>query len=179
MKNLPKKLSLAGLTLLVGGGIAVLVSLPQASATPALNFNSVVLVSTFYDKIRIPPRHHRDDDDTLAADPFRAKIIVDDADVYVVDTVVPPGGNSGWHTHPGPSIVSVKSGTATVYDGDDPSCTAETYPAGTGFVDAGGGHVHLVRNAGSVQLELIAFQTIPHGATRRIDAPDPGFCPNL
>jgi quercetin dioxygenase-like cupin family protein len=45
------------------------------------------------------------------------------ADVYVVTNTVLPGGNSGWHTHAGPSIVAVKSGTATVYDGDDPSCT--------------------------------------------------------
>ena len=100
-------------------------------------------------------------------------------DVYVVTNTVEPGGYSGWHTHSGPSLVLVKSGTATVYDGDDPDCTPATYPAGTGFVDAGDGHVHMVRNAGSVQLELIAFQMIPAGAARRIESPDPGFCPKL
>jgi hypothetical protein len=177
MRNLPKRLSLITLPLLVGGGIAALVSLPQATATPALNFNSMVVGPTFFDKIRINTRPEGDAD--KGGDPFRAKIEVDDAAIYVVDTTVPPGGNSGWHTHPGPSIVVVKTGTATVYDGDDPSCTPATYPAGTGFVDAGGGHVHMVRNAGNAQLELIAFQTIPAGASRRIDAPDPGFCPNL
>jgi quercetin dioxygenase-like cupin family protein len=178
MKILPEALTLVALTLLVGGAIVALVSLAPASATPALDFNSVVVVHTFFDKIRITTRQHGDDD-AHGVGAFRAKIDVDDADVYVVDTTVPPGGNSGWHTHAGPSIVAVKSGTATVYDGDDPSCTPVTYPAGTGFVDAGGGHVHRVRNAGKVQLELIAFQTIPAGAARRIEAPDPGFCPNL
>jgi hypothetical protein len=74
-------------------------------------------------------------------------------------------------------MVSVKSGTATVYDGDDPSCTPTAYPAGTGFIDRGDGHVHMVRNEGSVQLETVAFQIIPAGADRRIDAPDPGYCP--
>jgi len=178
MKIIPKGLKLVAFSLLVGGGIAALVSFPPAIATPALNFKSVIVVRTFFDKIRITTQH-QGEDDVQGADPFRAKIDVDDADIYVVDTTVPPGGNSGWHTHPGPSIVAVKSGTATVYDGDDPTCTPVTYPAGTGFVDAGGGHVHMVRNAGNVQLELIAFQTIPAGASRRIDAPDPGFCPNL
>ncbi len=45
------------------------------------------------------------------------------SDVYIVTNKVVPGGQSGWHTHPGPSVVSVKSGMATVYDGDDPTCT--------------------------------------------------------
>jgi len=100
-------------------------------------------------------------------------------DVYIVTNTVEPRGYSGWHTHSGPSLVLVKSGTATVYDGDDPNCTPATYPAGTGFVDAGGGHVHMVRNAGDVRLELIAVQMIPDGSERRIESPDPGFCPKL
>ena len=99
------------------------------------------------------------------------------SDVYVVRNRVPPGGYSGWHTHPGPSVVSIRSGVATVYSGDDPSCAPVTYAAGTGFIDEGGGHVHMVRNEGSVELETIAFQVVPAGADRRIDAPDPGFCP--
>jgi hypothetical protein len=37
----------------------------------------------------------------------------------------------------------------------------------------------MVRNANNVQLQLIAFQMIPAGAARRIEAPDPGFCPGL
>jgi hypothetical protein len=48
-----------------------------------------------------------------------------------------------------------------------------------GFVDQGPGHVHLVRNEGPDELEVVAFQVVPHLAARRIDAPDPGFCPNL
>ena len=177
MKVLPKGPKIVAFTLLLGGSMAAFVSLPTAIATAPLNFNSVIVVRTFFDRIHLT--QHPGDDAAQGADPFKVKMDVDDADIYVVDTTVPPGGNSGWHTHPGPSIVSVKSGTATVYDGDDPSCTPVTYPAGTGFVDVGGGHVHLVRNAGNVQLELIAFQMIPAGGVRRIDAADPGFCPNL
>ncbi|HEY3171118.1 MAG TPA: cupin domain-containing protein [Thermoanaerobaculia bacterium] len=99
------------------------------------------------------------------------------SDVYIVTNTVALGGYSGWHSHPGPSLVTVKSGTATYYDGDDPTCTPHVVEAGNGFVDPGGGHVHMVRNEGSVQLELVAFQIVPRGAARRINAPDPGNCP--
>jgi len=98
------------------------------------------------------------------------------SDVHVTTNVVVPGGTSGWHTHPGPSVVVVKSGTAPLYDGDDPTCTPTVYEAGSAFVDRGGGHVHLLRNENSVNLETVAFQIVPAGATRRIDAADPGFC---
>ena len=30
--------------------------------------------------------------------------------------------STGWHTHPGPSLVIVTQGTVTEYDGDDPNC---------------------------------------------------------
>jgi mannose-6-phosphate isomerase-like protein (cupin superfamily) len=100
----------------------------------------------------------------------------DDSDVYVVSNTVLPGGHSGWHTHPGPSLITVKEGTATFYDADDPTCTPHVYPAGTGVIDRGDGHVHILRNEGSVDLVTIAVQILPAGAPRRIDAPDPGNC---
>jgi quercetin dioxygenase-like cupin family protein len=98
------------------------------------------------------------------------------SDVYVLTVTIAPGGHTGWHTHPGPSVVSVRSGTATYYSGDDPGCAARTYSAGSGFVDPGGGDVHMVRNEGSVDLELVGFQILPAGAPQRIDAPSPGNC---
>ncbi len=93
------------------------------------------------------------------------------SDVYVVFNTIAPGGNTGWHSHPGPSIVSVKSGTATEYGSDDPG-TPRVYTAGTCFVDDGR-HSHIVRNEGTTNLELVAFQVLPAGATRRIDQPAP------
>ncbi len=98
------------------------------------------------------------------------------SDVHVTINTVTPGGQSGWHTHPGPSFVVVKSGTATVYDGDDPFCTPRIIETGGSFTDPGGGHVHLVRNENSINLVLAAFQVVPAGESRRIDAPNPGFC---
>ena len=100
-----------------------------------------------------------------------ASQVQEPSDVFVVHNRLPPGGHTGWHTHPGPSIVSVKVGTATLYDGDDPSCTPVTYPAGTGFIDKGGGHVHILRNEGNVELETVVFSIVPQaqiaGSTHR------------
>jgi quercetin dioxygenase-like cupin family protein len=93
------------------------------------------------------------------------------SDVYVVHNKITPGGSTGWHSHPGISFVTVKSGTATEYHGDDPT-TPNAYPAGTGFVEEAGG-VHNIRNEGTTDLELVAFQLIPFGAVRRTDAPAP------
>ena len=92
--------------------------------------------------------------------------------VYTVYNRIVPGGNTGWHSHPGPSIITVKSGQATEYDGDDPNRTPVVHPAGTSFVDDGQ-HAHLIRNEGSTDLELVAFQILPAGAPRRIDEPRP------
>lgn len=100
-----------------------------------------------------------------------------DSDVYVVQNTVQAGGHSGWHTHPGPSLITVKEGTATFYDGDDPTCTPQVFPAGTGTIDPGDGHIHILRNEGSVPLVTVTVQMVPAGADRRIDAPAPGNCP--
>lgn len=167
----------AALAGIMACAIAGLINLPgTAVATPAVNFNSEILARSFFEELQVNTRPKGGDDPDESGHLVKIEAR-DPSDVYVVRNTVPPGGNSGWHTHPGPSVVSVKSGTATVYMGDDPSCTPTTYPAGTGFIDAGSGHVHMVRNEGTVGLETVAFQIVPTGAARRIDAPNPGFCP--
>lgn len=98
------------------------------------------------------------------------------SDLYVQNNVWAAGGTTGWHTHPGHSLIIVTAGTVTAYDGDDPSCTPHQYTAGQGFVDAGGDHVHVLRNEGTVEARTIAVQLIPAGATRRIDAPASPYC---
>ena len=101
-----------------------------------------------------------------------------DSDVYVVRNTVMPGGHSGWHTHPGPSLITVKQGTATFYEGDDPTCTAHVYPEKTTVIDPGDGHVHILRNEGSIPLVTVTAQIVPAGAPRRINVvPSPGNCP--
>jgi hypothetical protein len=101
------------------------------------------------------------------------------SDLYVQNNLWVPGGTTGWHTHPGHSLIIVTEGTVTAYEGDDPSCSPTTYTVGMGFVDAGGDHVHLLRNEDSVDARTVAVQLIPTGATRRIDAASPSACSHL
>jgi hypothetical protein len=99
------------------------------------------------------------------------------SDGYFLVNVWEPGGTTGWHTHPGHTLIIVTAGTITHYDGDDPKCTPHVYTTGMTFVDKGGSHVHIIRNEGDVEAQVIAFRLIPHGQPGRIDAPDPGNCP--
>ena len=60
-----------------------------------------------------------------------------ESDLYVLENRIAPGGTFGWHSHPGPSLVIVKTGALTLYRGDDPDCTPQVVAAGSGFVDEG------------------------------------------
>ena len=98
-----------------------------------------------------------------------------DSDVYVTQHTFPVGAHTGWHTHPGPSLITVVAGTLTVYEGA--TCTKKVYIAGQSFTDIGCGDVHLVRNEGSVTAMDVAVQIVPAGQPRRIDAPAPACSP--
>src|SRR2546430_16683229 len=102
-----------------------------------------------------------------------------DSDVYVIQNTFPPGAHSGWHTHPGPSLITVTSGALTVYEASVPSCTPIIYTAGQSFTDIGCGDVHLIRNEGSINAVTVVVQIVPAGAPRRIDEPAPGNCPAI
>jgi quercetin dioxygenase-like cupin family protein len=97
------------------------------------------------------------------------------SDLHVLQNTIAPGGTFGWHSHPGPSLVIVKSGTATFYLAADPTCTPHVVPAGSGFVDQGH-DVHVVRNEGIVDLVTVVVSLVPADAVRRIDEPSPGNC---
>lgn len=99
-------------------------------------------------------------------------------DTVMQQIVIGPGGHTGWHSHPGPVVVLIKSGEMTFYSGEDPRCTPRTYSAGQAFVDSGQGHVHIAKNLSTTEnLELWAtYFDVPPGAAFRIDAPNPGNC---
>jgi quercetin dioxygenase-like cupin family protein len=99
--------------------------------------------------------------------------------VVTQDITIQPGGFSGWHTHPGPVFATITAGTASLFSGEDP-CNGTDYPAGTAFVDPGGGHVHIARNNGTTVVNIKATYLIPDGTGIRIDAPAPAgseLCP--
>ena len=93
------------------------------------------------------------------------------ADAAIVQVTQAVGGHSGWHAHPGPAVVIVKSGELTIQQAKD--CSTATYTAGQVAVEPAG-HVHIARNTGTTTLELwITFLDVPVGANPRIDEPDP------
>jgi quercetin dioxygenase-like cupin family protein len=160
--------ALATVAALVG---AALTPAP-AQATPSSGVTTTILGKSRFDEININARAH-------PADLWKAQIKTHGlSDVYVVDNKFVPGGNTGWHSHPGPSLILVVAGTVTNYMGDDPNCTPHIYTAGAGFIDPGGGDVHLLRNETNAPAETIAVQLLPNGAGRRIDAPAAGNCPS-
>ena len=99
-----------------------------------------------------------------------------DSDLYIQNNTWQPGGTTGWHSHPGHSLIIVTTGTLTNYESDDPNCAPQVYQAPATFVDSGGQHVHMVRNETNAIATGYAVQLIPAGATRRIDADTPPNC---
>ena len=83
--------------------------------------------------------------------------------------------STGWHTHPGPVILVIKTGTLTVYDASDPTCTPKVYTAGTAFFE--GTTPHNVRNEGTVAVEYGTVYFVPAGGPTRIEADFPPNCP--
>lgn len=111
--------------------------------------------------------------------------VKDDARVVTTHITLAPGGHTLWHSHPTPQIVSVRTGTAVVYETD---CSIRgTFPAGTGFFDPGSTnpshvqasrHVHAVRNPSTTEaLEVIVTDIREGGRPGTINAsPQPPPC---
>ncbi|HEU0092808.1 MAG TPA: cupin domain-containing protein, partial [Vicinamibacteria bacterium] len=138
-----------------------------ARATPPSGVTSKVFAVGQFDEIKAK---------TLSSS-WQARISTKgESDLHVLENTIVQGGSFGWHSHPGPSLVIVKTGALTLYRGDDPTCTPQVVEAGSGFVD-NGGDVHLVRNEGSVVTVVYVTSLVPRGAVRRIDEPSPGNCP--
>jgi quercetin dioxygenase-like cupin family protein len=99
------------------------------------------------------------------------------ADVVVAKATVPPGASFGWHYHRAAVVVVVKSGTLTLYDSADRSCTPQRYSAGQGFTERPH-HVHLARNEGrEPAVVLVTYLGLKHGVNPDVPAPTPGNCP--
>lgn len=99
----------------------------------------------------------------------------DDTDIQVRSAIASPGSYSGWHTHPGPVILVIKTGTLTIYDASDPSCEPKVYPAGTAFFE--GTTPHNVKNEGAVTVEYGTIYFVPKNGPTRIEADFPPNCP--
>lgn len=91
-----------------------------------------------------------------------------ESEFYIQDLVVGPGGYTGWHSHPGLLLVTVKEGAVEFYD---KNCVKRTYTAGQSFSEAEEPHNAINRGTGNAHL-LIAY-IVKKGEPRRIEAPQP------
>ena len=97
-------------------------------------------------------------------------------DIVVTEFSFAPGGNTGWHSHPGKVIVGVARGSITLYRESDAACAGTTYTAGDVFIE----HpniVHQAVNEGTVGTVLNAtYLGVPIGGSPRIDQAQPANC---
>lgn len=142
----------------------------SAVATSQIGVTSLPIADGTFDEINVRSR----------TEAWKTRIDTNSAtDLHVVQNTVIPGGTFGWHTHTGPSLVIVVAGAATMYEGDDPTCSPHVIQSPATFVDEGDPAGHLVRNEGDVDLVVIVVRLVPAGAVQRIDLPNPrpGVCP--
>ena len=159
-RRMPWQLMVAGAFVACALGA---VAISPARATPPQGFTATNLVG---------PVTLGDFDTVAEADDWKVRLKAKGAsDVYVTHLKIAPGGHGGWHSHPGPSLITVKSGTATFLD-ECNDFIPERYAAGSGFVEDAD-CVHLLANDGDVDLEVVVVQIVPRGAPRRIDEPSP------
>ncbi len=87
--------------------------------------------------------------------------------------------SSGWHSHPGPNLLTVTAGEVVVYEGDSPLCTGTIIHTNGTFTDTGGSHIHLVRNETGVPAVIMATALYPNGVVPLTDTrpSKPANCP--
>jgi quercetin dioxygenase-like cupin family protein len=102
-------------------------------------------------------------------------------DTAFQQATIPPGGSSGWHTHPGATFVAVGQGEGTIYRVVGAGCPSEKIGVGTGFAQMPT-ELHVVRNEGSVPFVVYTLYVLPRGTPNtgiRIDQPQPAACPDI
>jgi quercetin dioxygenase-like cupin family protein len=91
----------------------------------------------------------------------------DGTDAFIQHVRLEPNVATGWHTHPGPAIVTVVKGSVTYEDAKANRCSDATYVAGQGFVDRGFGHVHRAI-AGADGVDFYVVYLLPPGSVTHV-----------
>jgi hypothetical protein len=164
--------------------VAVL-SAGRLQATPASGFVGVTIVKGTFGDINVfnsvvPPDFWKS---WVKSDVWLSwQRTVGNSDLYIQSNTWQVAATTGWHSHPGHSLIVITSGTVTNYEsGQRHTCSAQVYTATpenpATLVDEGGDHVHQIVNTGATVATGYAVQLIPAGALRRIDAAQPDNCP--
>ena len=89
---------------LLVGVLGTAVYAGHVMATPSSGLTTTILAKSLFDQIDV--KAHR-----IPAHLWQARIKTHGlSDVYVVDNKLAPGGTTGWHAHPGPSLILVVAG---------------------------------------------------------------------
>jgi quercetin dioxygenase-like cupin family protein len=162
-----KRAMLLGTTLLVLAAASAVNVIPSAAGDPPPPIQAEPLTprSVFPNEIdmKIKLRMHGGTMVVHVDDPSRT---------VSVKYTVQPGAQFPWHSHRGPVVVNLISGTLDYIPAG--ICDEKTYSAGESFIDPGHGHVHSARNDGTEPTVFIAtFFEAPETGPLLIPA-DPG-----
>jgi quercetin dioxygenase-like cupin family protein len=180
---------------LIAYGAPKVLSGKPAYATPGVNFNTTVLgrgtVSGFVFGKPTTATVTRKVTIRTKAGVFRKRVkfkvpsidmaidCTNGCDTAFQQATVPPGGSSGWHTHPGATFVGIGQGEITYDHVIGGACHSEKFSAGSGFGQMPT-EVHNGRNTGSGTLVIYTMYVLPTGTPNsgiRIDQPQPTSCP--
>jgi quercetin dioxygenase-like cupin family protein len=79
------------------------------------------------------------------------------------------GGNTGWHTHPGLTVVTVTAGTLRYHDG----CSSHVYTVGQSFVETPNRPGMVENTSANATAQVFASLIVPAGMAPRTDVPAP------
>lgn len=94
-------------------------------------------------------------------------------DIVDADVSFPPGASAGWHSHPGPIFVVVKTGTLSVWD---EQCVKHSYSHGDAFFEAGPTTSLLVKNESLTETVTVSATFIVPVGTTALRIGEPHLC---
>lgn len=97
--------------------------------------------------------------------------IKDRTDLMTQQITYGPHASSGWHSHVGIVLVTVKDGSVTRYLSD---CLGQTYSAGDVFVETSDLGSMVLRNETDAPAHISATFVTPSPGVFRVDQPNPG-----
>ncbi len=198
--NRPRRL-FAGLGVLIGAGAAAVgLGVVQASATPGAGIvggpivargpvaqdvvvgvpKTVTVNRTVQVRVGKKVVRKRVSFQVQTVEPLMSCATSAPCDIAFQQLTIAPGGHTGWHTHPGPTLVAVAQGDGTLYHGIA-GCPAHKYGTGSGFFQPTT-EVHNFRNEGSTPLVVYALYYLPSGTPNtaiRTDQAQPASCPSI
>jgi hypothetical protein len=94
-------------------------------------------------------------------------------DFVIQKLTLQPGGETGWHWHPGVVVLTVEKGALTRVTKTKRGCTVETFTAGTSFIKQGTDVLNGYNRTSEVT-EITVTYIKPENTPLRYEATDPG-----